>query len=62
MLLAELVETWDRVRSTRSRLAKIEELATRLGRLEGTEIEIGTAFLAGEPRQGKLGVGYRTLH
>lgn len=62
MLLAELVDTWDAVRDTRSRKAKIELLASRLEQLDDSEIEIGVSFLAGEPRQGRLGVGYRTLY
>ncbi len=61
MLLVDLVRTWNDVRSTRSRKAKIELLAVRLGELSGAETEIGVSFLSGKPRQEPLGVGYRTI-
>jgi DNA ligase-1 len=61
MLLARLVETSAAVRATRSRLAKIGALADLLGDLEGEERSIGARYLAGAPRQERLGVGYRTL-
>ncbi|HSG78278.1 MAG TPA: ATP-dependent DNA ligase [Acidimicrobiia bacterium] len=61
MLLARLVETSATVRATRSRLAKVEALAGLLGGLQGIERAIGARYLAGAPRQDRLGVGYRTL-
>ena len=62
MLLAELVQTSRRVAATRARLAKIELLATLLRRADPGEIETLIAFLSGAPRQGRIGVGYTTLH
>jgi len=60
-LLADLVATSQRVAATASRLAKIAELASVLRRLTSDEIETGVAFLCGETRQGRLGIGYATL-
>ena len=61
MLLAELVATSARVAATRSRLAKLRELAQCLRVLGRDEIEIGVLLPAGETRQGKIGVGYALL-
>src|SRR5882672_6830431 len=61
MLLTELLATSDRVAATRSRLAKIDALAECLRRLDGPEIVIGVAYLSGDTRQGKIGVGYAGL-
>lgn len=61
MLLAEVVQASARVASTRSRLQKIAALAEVLGRLEPDEAPVGVAFLAGELRQGRIGIGGSTL-
>jgi len=39
------------------RLAKIAELAALLQRLPLPEVDIAVAFLSGEPRQGRIGIG-----
>jgi len=62
MLFAEVVATSRRIAETSSRLAKADALASLLGRLKPNEIEIVVAWLAGRTRQGKIGVGYRTIH
>jgi DNA ligase-1 len=59
MLLAALVDTADAVASTRSRLAKVEALASLLAKLEPDEIAPAIGFLLGKPRQGRVGVGWR---
>jgi len=59
--LAELVTASQRVGATASRLKKVAELAALLRRLQPEEIEIAVAYLSGETRQGKLGIGYATL-
>jgi DNA ligase-1 len=59
--LAELVTASQRVGATASRLAKIAELASFLRRVAPEEIEIAVAYLCGETRQGKLGIGYAAL-
>jgi DNA ligase-1 len=61
MLLADLVATTEAVRSTRSRSAKVAALADLLSRLPPEERHPATALLAGEPRQGKVGIGWATL-
>jgi DNA ligase-1 len=60
-LLAEIVASSQRIQQTSSRRAKIAEIAACLGRLEAQEIEIGVAFLSGETRQGRSGIGYASL-
>src|SRR6266480_2354989 len=61
MLLAELLAASERVAATRSRLAKIDALAECLRRLDASEIALGVAYLSGDTRQGRIGVGYATL-
>ena len=61
MLLADLASTSDSVAATSSRLGKRDLIATSLARLEPSEAQIGLAFLAGEPRQRRTGIGYRGL-
>ena len=61
MLLVDLAETSQRVASTSGRLKKISTLADWLRRLASDEIEIAVAFLCGETRQSKLGVGPATI-
>jgi DNA ligase 1 len=61
VLLAELVSASAAVASTTKRSAKIAELAGLLARLQPDEVEVAVAFLTGEPRQGKIGVGWASL-
>jgi DNA ligase 1 len=61
MLLAELLAASGRVAATRSRLAKIDALAECLRELTPPEIALGVAYLSGETRQGRIGVGYSGL-
>ncbi len=60
MLLADLVATSAAVAATRSRTAKVTALADLLRRLEPDEVEAAVGFLTGAPRQGRIGVGWRT--
>ncbi|MEW6703780.1 MAG: ATP-dependent DNA ligase [Pseudomonadota bacterium] len=60
-LLATVVEASHRVADTRSRLAKREAIAACLRGADGDEVEIAVAFLSGETRQGRIGLGYATL-
>lgn len=62
MLLADLVEVSRQVASTKARLKKIEVLANTLGRLTPDEAPIAVSYLAGRPRQGRLGVGPATVY
>lgn len=59
--LAEVVATSRDVAATRSRKLKVSRFAALLARLEPGEVRASVGFLCGELRQGKLGVGYRTL-
>src|SRR6478735_1148 len=67
MLLAEVAATSDAVAATRSRLAKRAAIADLLRRVaddaEGgsAEVEIAVAYLAGELRQRRTGLGWRSL-
>lgn len=61
MLLAELLAASERVAATRSRLAKVDALAECLRRLEPSEIALGVAYLSGDTRQGRIGVGWAGL-
>ena len=61
MLLDELVITAEAVTSTRSRLAKVDAIADLLRRLGPDEIAPAVGFLVGKPRQGRVGVGWRSI-
>ena len=61
MLLAEVVEASARVAATPARSAKIATLADLLRRLHPDEVEPAIGFLVGEPRQGRIGVGWATF-
>jgi DNA ligase-1 len=60
MLFAEVVAASATVAATPSRTAKTAALAELLARA-GDSIETVTAWLAGEPRQGRIGIGWRRL-
>lgn len=61
MQLADVVSTVGAVTATRSRLAKIGALADLISRVDSDEIVPVVGFLTASPRQGRLGVGWRTL-
>ena len=61
MLLADLVATAATVASTRSRLAKVDALATLLGRLAPEEVIAATGYLVGDLPQGRIGIGWATI-
>jgi DNA ligase-1 len=61
MLLADVMEASDRVARTASRIAKRDAIADCLRRAAADEVEIVVAFLAGEVRQGRIGIGYAKL-
>ncbi|TFV86984.1 ATP-dependent DNA ligase [Blastococcus sp. CT_GayMR16] len=61
MLLADVVTASAAVAATRSRTAKAGVIAELLRRADPEEVGPVTAWLAGETRQGRLGVGWRTL-
>ncbi len=61
MRFAEIVETSAAVGSTSSRSAKAQALAQLLQRTPAEEVRATVGFLVGELRQGRVGVGFRTL-
>jgi DNA ligase-1 len=60
-LLAELVDASQRVAATSARLAKVRALAECLRALAPDEVAIAVAYLAGEVRQGRIGLGWAQL-
>jgi DNA ligase 1 len=60
VLLDDVVATSTAVAGTRSRTGKAASIAELLRRAAPDEVEPVTAWLAGEIRQGRLGVGWRT--
>jgi DNA ligase 1 len=61
VLLADVVATSAAVAGTRSRTAKAGAIAELLRRAGPDEVGAVTAWLAGDTRQSRLGVGWRTL-
>jgi DNA ligase-1 len=61
VLLDSLVTTLETVAATRSRLAKVDALAALLRELSADEIAVAVGFLVGRPRQGRVGVGWRSI-
>ncbi|ACQ78537.1 DNA ligase I, ATP-dependent Dnl1 [Beutenbergia cavernae DSM 12333] len=61
MLLAEVAATSDAVAATRSRLAKRAAIADLLRRAPADDVEIVVAYVAGELRQRRTGLGWRSL-
>jgi DNA ligase-1 len=59
--LARLVETADAVAEASARTAKRDLLAALLVELDAGEVVPAVGFLVGEPRQGRVGVGWATL-
>jgi DNA ligase 1 len=61
-LLADVVAASGEVAGTSSRSRKVAILAELLRSLDADEIPIAVGFLAGVPRQGRVGVGYSTVY
>jgi DNA ligase-1 len=61
VLLRQIVETSAAVASTRSRREKVELLAACIAGMDRDEVAFGAGFLAGEPRQRRLGAGWASL-
>jgi DNA ligase 1 len=61
-LLADVVAASKEVAATSSRSAKVAVLADLLTRLAPNEVPIAVGFLAGVPRQGRVGIGYSTIY
>jgi DNA ligase-1 len=61
-LLADVVAASGEVAATGSRTAKVATLAALLQSLEPDEVPVAVGFLAGAPRQGRVGVGSAAVH
>ena len=61
MLLADLVACAEAVAATSARTAKIESLAELLRGADGREAGVVAGLVAGDPRQGRIGVGSATV-
>jgi len=61
MLFAEVVRASEAVASTRARSTKIATIADLLRSVDLSELPAAVGFLTGEPLQGKIGVGWRTV-
>src|SRR5438034_3515541 len=59
--LAAVVAASASVAQTSSRLAKRDAIAACLRGAQSDEVEIAVAYLSGETRQGRIGLGYATL-
>jgi DNA ligase-1 len=58
---AAVVETSRQVAATRSRRSKIATIAALLHSMSGGDLATTIGFLTGEPRQGKIGIGWATI-
>jgi DNA ligase-1 len=61
-LLVDLVNASAAVAAESARSRKVASLSDLLRRLEPDEVPIAAGFLAGVPRQGRVGVGYSTVY
>jgi DNA ligase-1 len=61
VLLADVVATSEAVAATRARSTKIAAIAELLRRTPAAEITAVVGFVAGEVRQGRVGIGWATL-
>ncbi len=61
MLLSQIVEASDEVRSTRARSRKIAILADLLRGTSPADAPIAVAYLSGQPLQDRLGAGYAAV-
>jgi DNA ligase 1 len=61
-LLADVVSASRDVAETSSRSRKVAILAELLSRLDPNEVPPAVGFLAGVPRQGRVGIGYSTIY
>jgi DNA ligase-1 len=61
VLLADLVTTSATVAATRARTQKVAALVDLLRRLAPEEVEVAVAYLSGDQRQGRVGIGWASL-
>jgi len=61
-LLADVVTASRQLTDTSSRSGKVAILSALLRQLDAGEVASAVGFLAGVPRQGRVGIGYRTIY
>ncbi|HEY6417164.1 MAG TPA: hypothetical protein VIX41_13025, partial [Acidimicrobiales bacterium] len=61
MRFADVVATTSAVTATRARSRKVAALADLFARLDPVEVPVVVAILTGAPRQGRIGIGWRTV-
>src|SRR4051812_46080043 len=61
MLYGDVVAASERVASTAKRSEKVAALAALLRSLEPDEIAAAIGLLVGEPRQGRIGIGWASM-
>ncbi|MDH5371955.1 MAG: ATP-dependent DNA ligase [Acidimicrobiia bacterium] len=61
VLFEKVVAASDRVSSTRKRSEKVAVLAGLFDNMDESDVPTIVAILSGEPRQGKIGIGYQTI-
>lgn len=61
-LVRTLVDASARVAATRARSVKVSVLAELLAGVDADEVAICVGLLSGQPRQGRVGIGYRTVY
>ena len=61
VLFSDVVAASATVAATRSRLAKVDALAGALRTADPADVPAVIGFLVGQPRQGRIGTGWRTL-
>ncbi len=61
MLLADLVATADAVAATSKRTEKVAAMVELFGPAGPRDLALAVGLLAGEPRQGRIGVGWATI-
>src|SRR4051794_9984265 len=61
-LFADVAAASNELSQTSSRSQKVAVLTELLARLDASEIPVAVGFLAGVPRQGRVGIGYSTIY
>lgn len=61
MQIERLVQTWEALRATRSRLKKVAEVSAVLTEAATADVPLIVSYLSGELPQGRIGLGYATV-
>lgn len=61
MRISRVVQAWQTVKATRSRLAKVAAIATIFDGADARSTRLAVAYLSGVVPQGSIGLGYATV-